>query len=81
VWLARIVLEPGRMTSVGRSRENDVVLAHPSVSGQHCRVEPDAAGWLLVDAGAKFGTTVNGTRVVRVALKNGDVVRFASGPD
>ncbi len=81
MWPRRVPLPCGRVTSVGRSRENDVVLAHPSVSGQHCRVEPDAAGWLLVDAGAKFGTTVNGTRVVRVALKNGDVVRFASGPD
>ncbi|MBM3273352.1 FHA domain-containing protein, partial [Candidatus Kaiserbacteria bacterium] len=81
MWPRRVPLSSGRVTSVGRSRENDVVLAHPSVSGQHCRLEPDAAGWLLVDAGAKFGTTVNGTRVVRVALKNGDVVRFASGPD
>lgn len=49
---------------VGRAAENDLVLAHPTVSQRHARLERRADGSLLVvDLGSTNGTFVDGARV------------------
>jgi hypothetical protein len=68
--------------SVGRARNKDVVLRHPSVSKFHAWFERDAQGiWSVADAGSKNGTRANTTDVaVRelAKIKPGDVLRFGS---
>jgi hypothetical protein len=68
--------------SVGRARNKDVVLRHPSVSKFHAWFERDGQGmWCIADAGSKNGTRAN---VVDVAARElvkvmpGDVLRFGS---
>lgn len=65
----------GEMT-VGRDAESGIVLADPSVSGQHAIVARVAQGWRLTDLGSTNGTFVNGRRVDGrgVLLRSGDQV-------
>ena len=66
--------------SVGRARNQDVVLRQSSVSKSHAWFETDEKGSLMVaDAGSKNGTRVRGQRLnVRtpVQVNEGDVIEF-----
>lgn len=68
--------------SVGRARNKDIVLRHPSISKFHAWFERDAQGrWCLADAGSKNGTRANANDVLArelVCVKTGDVLRFGS---
>lgn len=68
--------------SVGRARNQDIVLRHPSVSKFHAWFERDASGALRVaDSGSKNGTRVNQDESSRRELTKvnpGDTVRFGS---
>jgi pSer/pThr/pTyr-binding forkhead associated (FHA) protein len=50
----------GIQVSVGRSGQNDVVIADPTVSRQHLLFERLAGGWSVHDLGSTNGTLVNG---------------------
>lgn len=74
-----------KWVSVGRARNNDVVLRYSSVSKLHARVNiegsPEAAkqDFWLMDLDSAKGTTVNGTRLKPSEpskLNPGDKVRF-----
>lgn len=58
---------------IGRATANDVVLADPSVSRRHARVERSIQGCEIIDLGSANGVTVNGIKVARRTLKSGDV--------
>jgi hypothetical protein len=66
--------------SIGRSRDNDIVLRHPSISKCHAGVECDLDGTLyLSDAHSKNSTRVNGVIIdpsALIALRPGDEIRF-----
>jgi hypothetical protein len=72
--------EPSERISIGRGRESDVVLRHPSVSKMHAWVEADVDGTFFVtDARSKNATKVNGVIVdptALVAVRPGDEIRF-----
>jgi pSer/pThr/pTyr-binding forkhead associated (FHA) protein len=89
----RSLFVTGSMTSVtiGRSRDCDFVVDDDYVSRSHCRLEvqvihDDVARrgqfrFVLIDSGSHAGTTVNGKRVDREELRDGDrfqigIVRF-----
>ncbi len=61
--------------SIGRARANDVVLDDASVSSQHCRVRPEQGRFVLYDLKSTNGTMVNGRRVDRHPLDEGDVIQ------
>lgn len=56
-----------RGITLGRTRNNDVILEDASVSRFHAWfAHPDADGpWQLTDAGSRNGTSVEGTRLVQ----------------
>lgn len=73
--------------TLGRSTCNDVVIPDPRISRTHARLECDDRGCVLVDLGSANGTMVNGARVERAALADGDtiaigdtVLRFEAAP-
>jgi pSer/pThr/pTyr-binding forkhead associated (FHA) protein len=66
--------------SVGRARNNDMVIRDRSVSKLHAHFSFDEGGHaLLTDAGSRNGTRVNGERIQgsdAVALVSGDELRI-----
>lgn len=65
---------------VGRDRTCAIVLAHPAVSRRHARITIAGRDAVLEDLKSANGTYVNNTRVDRVVLKAGDIVRFGADP-
>lgn len=72
---------PDRIT-IGRTHNNDVVIADTSVSRLHAYVRRDNTGWILADAGSKNGSWLRGEALQprrekplpsRALLKLGDV--------
>ena len=57
---------------IGRSPTADFHIEHPSISRQHCTVWQDVLGASIRDLGSKNGVLVNGTRVRRAQLSDGD---------
>ncbi len=75
----RFPLKPGS-NSIGRSRENDVVLADASLSRLHARVDVEESGSSILDLGSRNGTFVGGLRVLQCRLKHGDAVQLGELP-
>ena len=66
--------------SIGRARNNDVILRHETVSKFHAWLEADEEGVFYVcDARSTCATTLNGTRLLpqdELPLQFGDVIAF-----
>jgi hypothetical protein len=64
--------------TLGRSPQNDIVIANSSVSGRHAELHRTRESvFRLSDLGSTNGTVVNGVRINAVDLKDGDVVEIA----
>lgn len=63
---------------IGRSEESEIVLLDPGVSRAHAVVEIKAGAAVVRDLGSTNGTFVNGRRVEREALRDGDELRLGS---
>jgi len=79
----RIAVPPNGLT-LGRSSDCDVVLREPSVSRRHARLLWHDGGLHVEDLGSSNGIEVNGARVARAPLADGDElmvgdVRFRVG--
>lgn len=61
-------------TNIGRLPDNAVVIDNPAVSGHHARLVPEGEQHFLEDLHSTNGTFVNGQRITRQALADGDVV-------
>ncbi|MGI8907655.1 MAG: FHA domain-containing protein [Candidatus Sumerlaeaceae bacterium] len=60
--------------SIGRSRDNDVVVENLSVSRNHARVRRQNGKYILTDLNSANGTYVNGVRVSKTEIVNDDVI-------
>lgn len=58
------------------SRRLDLRFPGSTVSTVHARLERGEVGWTVADEGSKNGTFVNGERVARAALRDGDVLEI-----
>ena len=61
-----------RSVVIGRSRDNEVVLADPNVSRRHAEIRREESGFYLVDLGSTNGTALNGLKIDRARLEPGD---------
>jgi pSer/pThr/pTyr-binding forkhead associated (FHA) protein len=71
------------VVTLGRDARNDIPLVSDDVSGAHARIVKEPSGrFEVVDEGSTNGTFVNGKRVVRQYLNNGDVLQIGqwTGP-
>lgn len=61
---------------IGRSAEADGCLRDSKISRMHCKVNVVGNHFIVSDNGSSNGTIVNGERVKKTVLKNGDYVRL-----
>jgi hypothetical protein len=65
----------GERVVVGRLSSCEIALPDDAnVSREHAAFVPEGDGWAIEDLGSTNGTSVNGRRVGRVALVDGDVI-------
>ncbi len=60
------------LVTVGRSRDNTIMIANGSVSRHHARIEREGDRYVLTDRGSLNGTLLNGERIARALLSRGD---------
>jgi hypothetical protein len=61
-----------RTTTLGRSRDCDIVVQDANASRQHAEIRHVGLDYFLVDLGSTNGTIVNGQRIRRHPLTHGD---------
>ncbi len=66
--------------TLGRASTCSVPLLHASISRVHAKLIRNGTQVEIEDQDSRFGTFVNGTRIKRTLLKNGDSVRIGSSP-
>src|SRR3990172_12994770 len=64
--------------TIGRHGTNAVALTDREVSSRHARVVREGGGWVIEDLGSRNGTYLNGVRVTRTGLANGDCIRIGA---
>ena len=65
---ARMDLDPQRATTLGRSRDNTVVLHDEHVSRQHAKIFFQDGQWVIRDFGALNGTRLDGEPIQQQAV-------------
>jgi ribosome-associated protein YbcJ (S4-like RNA binding protein) len=63
--------------TIGRKPYNDIVIDHRAVSGQHATITLMLEDAILEDLGSTNGTFVNGEKVYRQKIADGDKVSIA----
>jgi hypothetical protein len=72
----RLDLQAGRVTTIGRSADNDIVLQHPSVSRRHATIRWVNRQYSVEDLNSSNGTWVGNRRITSLQLADRDIVRF-----
>jgi len=83
--IGRLVLPTGdqvplgeHVITVGRIPSSTIVLGDPNVSRHHAEIRPEGDGYTVIDLGSTNGTRVNGVRVERQQLQDGDELMFGN---
>ena len=63
-------------TTIGRSKDNDLVLLDHTVSRKHAKITKTDQGHLLLDLGSFNGTVVNETLIQSALLKDEDIIKI-----
>jgi hypothetical protein len=63
-----------RVIDIGRSSENRIAIDDPNVSRQHAAIEEKNGRWTISDLESTNGTFVNGARIKKHVLRNGDTI-------
>jgi hypothetical protein len=65
------------LLTVGRRRDNHIVIEDSRVSRVHCQIRRRYGRWVVFDLGSSAGTQVNGEAVAECVLRPGDVISLA----
>lgn len=66
-----------RIVTVGSAPENSIVIDHPTIAPIHISLIDEGGSCLLIDHSSKRGTFVDGVRVTKKRLQNGNRIRLA----
>ena len=69
---------PAETTSIGRLPENALQIEDASVSSSHAEIFADEDRFFLRDLGSTNGTFINGEKIEKALLHEGDEVRFGT---
>ena len=58
----------------GRGVGNDMIVEDPCVSTRHAKIRLEGGRYVLYDLGSLNGTWLNGQRISRIVLMDGDVI-------
>jgi pSer/pThr/pTyr-binding forkhead associated (FHA) protein len=64
------------VVTIGRSKENNIVLKNIKSSRRHARIERIGATYQITDLGSGNGTKVNGKKIDFHTLKQGDQIKI-----
>jgi hypothetical protein len=67
-----------RRVVIGRSRDCDIQLSDANASRRHAELRQEGASYWIVDLGSTNGMEVNGRRVKRAKLRDGDTITIGS---
>ena len=70
-------LEGGKVV-LGRSKDSDIQVEDANVSRRHAELRREGTAWWLVDLGSTNGTELNGKRVQRSKLNDGDTITLGA---
>ena len=68
-------IRPPRLT-IGRSSNSDLVFSYMNISRSQAEIEVEDGDWFIHDMASKHGTYVNGVRIERARLENGDRIQL-----
>src|SRR5260221_13852386 len=76
----RDVLCDRDVMTIGRSKEMTVVIpdAVPGVSRHHATLRRNGSLWILEDAGSRYGTFLEDSRITSAAVEDGDLIRLGA---
>lgn len=69
--------DEGKPLTIGRHKDNDIVIVNLAASGHHAKIEGLNDSFLLTDLDSTNGSFVNGKRIVSHRLTEGDVIAIA----
>jgi len=61
-------------TSIGRERDNHLIINHPTVSRHHAEIVAHGSGFEIIDKGSSNKVIVNGHFVDRATLRDNDMI-------
>src|SRR5947209_8009349 len=67
-----------RRIVIGRSKDSDLQLADANVSRHHAELRQEGSAYWVVDLGSTNGMEVNGKRIKRAKLRQGDTITLGS---
>lgn len=70
-----LVLDPDAETSIGRHPSCTITIGTPSVSRRHARIYGQGGGYYVEDLQSSNGTYINGQRIEKGSLADGDELR------
>src|SRR3954465_4309076 len=68
----------GVQTTIGRPKECDIQLPDPNASRKHAEVRQEGAAYWAIDLDSTNGMEVNGRRLKRAKLRQGDTITVGS---
>ena len=63
--------------SVGRDESNDIHILNPNISRKHFNINFEASNYVIVDNNSTNGMIINGYKLKKSSLKNGDIIEIA----
>lgn len=76
----REILLDQDVITIGRKADNDIAIDNQAVSGYHARIKSEGHSLCIEDANSLNGTYINGQKISKGELHNGDQGLCSAGP-